>query len=121
MQIGQESPEPIRQIHVLGRTGMDVILPVTRRPATQAPFQRWTGAQWLASVKSVSPRQGGLTVGLIGLGGVGSMVARRLAGVVGELVLIDPDHLEPHNAPRVWFAGVRSSGSKVGAAKRALR
>ena len=62
----------------------------------------------------------GLTVGLIGVGGVGSMVARLLAGVVGELILIDPDHLEPHNAPRVWFAGARSRGSKVVAAKRAL-
>src|SRR5205807_1160579 len=28
VQIGPASPEPIRQIHVLGRTGIDVIVPV---------------------------------------------------------------------------------------------
>jgi molybdopterin/thiamine biosynthesis adenylyltransferase len=49
------------------------------------------------------------------------MVARLLAGIVGEIILVDPDHLESHNAPRVWFAGARSRGPKVGAAKRALQ
>lgn len=49
------------------------------------------------------------------------MVVRLLAGIIGSLILVDPDHLEPHNAPRVWFAGERSRGPKVAVAARALR
>jgi ThiF family len=41
-------------------------------------------------------------VAVIGLGGVGSLITEYLARLgVGELVLIDPDRLDPTNLPRV--------------------
>lgn len=51
---------------------------------------------------------GGAKVAIIGLGGVGSLVAEYLARLgVGAFVLIDPDRLDPSNIPRV--AGARRS------------
>lgn len=51
---------------------------------------------------------GGARVAIIGLGGVGSLVAEYLARLgVGAFVLIDPDRLDPSNIPRV--AGARRS------------
>jgi len=50
-------------------------------------------------------------VGIIGLGGVGSLVSQWLGHLgVGHIVGVDFDHLEPHNRPRVvgatpWDAG----------------
>ena len=104
-----------------GRTGIEVVLPVNGRPSGSNAFQEMDRRTLECLGDSRLTKMRGLTVGLIGVGGVGSTVARLLAGVVGELILVDPDHLEPHNAPRVWFAGARSRGSKVGAAKRALQ
>lgn len=41
-------------------------------------------------------------VGIIGLGGIGSLVSEYLARLgVGELILVDPDKIEPSNLPRV--------------------
>lgn len=112
---------PVQQIQVLHREGLEVVVPVNsgvrERNSIQDIDDRTKAC--LGEYRLSIMRR--LSVGLVGLGGVGSMVARLLAGVVGELILIDPDHLEPHNAPRVWFAGARSRGSKVGAAKRALQ
>jgi tRNA A37 threonylcarbamoyladenosine dehydratase len=43
-----------------------------------------------------------MRVAVVGLGGAGSMAAEMLARLgVGELVLIDPDHVEPTNLPRI--------------------
>ncbi len=45
---------------------------------------------------------GGARVAIIGLGGVGSLVAEYLARLgVGAFVLVDPDRLDPSNMPRV--------------------
>lgn len=47
-------------------------------------------------------RLASMRVGVVGLGGAGSMAAEMLARLgVGELVLIDPDRIEPSNLPRV--------------------
>lgn len=41
-------------------------------------------------------------VGIIGLGGIGSLVSEYLARLgVGELILVDPDKIDPTNLPRV--------------------
>jgi hypothetical protein len=119
VQTGPEVPEAIQQIHILGRDGLEVILPVNATPRSNS-FPEMDRRTLACLGEGGLSRTRSLTVGLIGVGGVGSMVARLLAGIVGELILIDPDPLEPHNAPRVWYAGVRNRGSKVGAAKRAL-
>ncbi|WP_254824240.1 HesA/MoeB/ThiF family protein [Haloglomus halophilum] len=42
------------------------------------------------------------TVGVVGVGGIGSQVAEQFARLgVGELVLVDPDTVEPSNLPRL--------------------
>jgi molybdopterin/thiamine biosynthesis adenylyltransferase len=42
------------------------------------------------------------TVGVVGVGGIGSQVAEQFARLgVGELVLVDPDEVEPSNLPRL--------------------
>lgn len=44
----------------------------------------------------------GSKVAVVGLGGIGSLISEYLARLgVGELLLIDPDHLDPTNLPRV--------------------
>lgn len=49
-------------------------------------------------------------VAVVGLGGVGSLIAEYLARLgVGELVLIDPDRLDPTNLPRVVGARRRDA------------
>lgn len=50
----------------------------------------------------------GSKVAVVGLGGIGSLIAECLARLgVGELLLIDPDRLDPTNMPRV--VGARRS------------
>lgn len=55
-------------------------------------------------------------VAVVGVGGTGSPVAETLARMgVGELVLIDPDRLEPSNARRVF--GVTDADAQAGRVK----
>ena len=121
VQIGADNLYPLDGIHIHGPSGFELVLPVNSRlqevNLSQDMDQRTLtclGEDRLAKMR-------GLTVGVIGVGGVGSMVARLLSSLVGELILVDPDQLEPHNAPRVWFAGARSHGSKVATAQKALK
>lgn len=64
-------------------------------------------------------------VGVIGLGGIGSLVAEQLARLgVGEMVLIDPDHIETSNLSRVVGAAradLTRPSLKVAIAERHLR
>lgn len=121
VQTGAESLEPVEGIHIHGPSGFEVVLPVNSRLQGLKLSQDMDQRTLTCLGEGRLAKMRGLTVGLIGVGGVGSMVARLLSSLVGELILVDPDHLEPHNAPRVWFAGARSHGSKVAAARRALR
>lgn len=53
---------------------------------------------------------GGLRIGLIGLGGAGSLVNEYLSRLgVGEIVSIDPDRVEPSNLSRVVGARQRDT------------
>ena len=63
------------------------------------------------------------TVAIVGLGGVGSLVAEYLGRLgVGRFVLIDPDHVEDTNLPRLVGASRWSVGrKKVKAARRSIR
>ncbi|WP_425373325.1 ThiF family adenylyltransferase [Mesorhizobium denitrificans] len=54
--------------------------------------------RWIASANVLA----GMTVAIVGLGGVGSLIAEYLAWLgVGTIVLIDPDRIDPTNLPRV--------------------
>ncbi len=53
---------------------------------------------------------GGSKVAVVGLGGAGSLVSEYLARLgVGELILIDPDKIDPTNLPRVVGARRRDA------------
>jgi molybdopterin/thiamine biosynthesis adenylyltransferase len=112
--------QPIDRIDVLGPDGLRMILPVNSI-AEAHPFPPTDERTLDALGEEALSRLHGLTVGVIGVGGVGAMVARLLAGLVGRLVLVDGDDIAPSNVPRVWYAQARSRGKKVFLAGRALR
>jgi ThiF family len=58
----------------------------------------------------------GARVTVIGLGGVGAIVSEQLARLgVGQMTLIDPDHLEPSNFSRI--VGATTADLTIGARK----
>ena len=64
-----------------------------------------------------------LRVGIVGLGSVGSVVAEGLARTgIREMVLIDPDVVEPHNLDRLLNAYRKDIGRpKINVAEKAAR
>lgn len=59
----------------------------------------------------VQARLRDLKVGVIGAGGGGSLLIQMLARLgVGHLIVIDPDHVEPSNLPRIVGATHRDAG-----------
>jgi molybdopterin-synthase adenylyltransferase len=64
-----------------------------------------------------------MTIGIVGLGGIGSIVAEQLAHLgVGEFVLLDPDVLEETNLNRVVGAAREALGMpKVTLAEKLIR
>ncbi|WP_134050040.1 ThiF family adenylyltransferase [Mycobacteroides franklinii] len=97
---------PITHLRVVGRPALTLTPePVPARVADptydrQTRFFGDRGQAILAESK----------VAVVGIGGVGSLITEYLARLgVGELVLIDPDRLEPSNLPRV--AGSRREDS----------
>ena len=117
---GSGCTEPVSRILVHGKDGLDVLIP-TNWPHSAFVSLEMDRRTALCLGNGRLARLRALTIGIIGIGGVGSMVARLLAGLVGKLILVDGDRIEAHNAPRVWFAGARCQGIKVERAKRALR
>ena len=110
----------LQEVRVHGPEGVRIIHPVNT-PAPTCPAVRAIDSRNLAMLGAANlARVRRLHIAVIGLGGVGSMVARLTAGLAARLILIDPDRLEPSNAPRLWYAGAASRGPKVVAAKRAL-
>lgn len=95
---GDGSRHGITHMHVTGRPALTLTpQPVSARMA-DATYDRQTrvfgdrGQEILAGSK----------VAVVGLGGAGSLISEYLARVgVGQLLLIDPDRLDPTNLPRV--------------------
>lgn len=81
---------------------------------------RRTFETWGADTQNMIAR---LTVGIVGLGSVGSIVAEAVARMgIGDVLLIDPDHVEEHNLDRLMFATSRDIGKlKVTLAAAAMR
>ena len=112
--------QPIDRIDAPGPDGLRMIFPVNSAAGAHGFIP--TDERTVDTLgEEVLSRLRGLTVGLIGVGGVGSMVARLLAGLAGRLVLVDGDDIAPSNVPRVWYAEAGSHGKKVFLAERALR
>ena len=92
----------------------DAIPPRPRRHILKRTFDTW-GADAQATLSR-------LTIGVVGLGSVGAIVAESLVRIgVSRLTLIDPDNIEEHNLDRLLHGTQDDIGaSKVQVAKRAL-
>lgn len=76
----------------------------------EPPFER----QVLALGASGHARLRSLTVAVVGAGGTGSQVAQQLIHLgVGELLVVDPDHVEPSNLSRLVGAVARDAEKHV--------
>jgi molybdopterin/thiamine biosynthesis adenylyltransferase len=114
--------EPVRQIIVLGTSGRTVVTPVNA-PSNDGGFAATSFEAFHIRTQAVLGDEGtrilaGLPVLIIGLGGVGSAVARLLAGYVPSLMLVDPDDVESHNAPRLHFYSHGDAGANKAAVVR---
>lgn len=100
-------------LQVVGRTTMGS---ATRPVRTES----WHARQKLALGAGGQARLRHLRVAVVGLGGIGSVVAMQLAHLgVGELVLIDGDVVEASNVSRIVGARPADVGqAKVGVAAR---
>ena len=88
-------------------------------PPTSEQFDRSVRAFGIEGQKTLAS----LSVGIIGLGGIGSVVGEQLAHLgVGDLVLLDPDVLEETNLNRVVGATRNDIGRpKVDVAAQLMR
>lgn len=94
-------------LSIVGRT-LEMSVP------TSLPSEPWFARQELALGREGQARLRRLRIGIIGLGGTGSVVAMQLAHLgVGGLVLIDGDVVEPSNLSRI----VGATRADVGAPK----
>ncbi|HVZ32044.1 MAG TPA: ThiF family adenylyltransferase, partial [Polyangiaceae bacterium] len=100
----------------LRQTFCDALVP---RPAFRELFRR-TASVWGDENHANLARS---RVGIVGLGSVGAIVAEGLARMgLGRLVLIDHDHIQPHNLDRLLFADETTVGAlKVSVAAERLR
>lgn len=96
----------ITHLRVVGRSRIELTTAPTAAAVSDLRFDRQTrifgdrGQQILAESK----------VAIVGLGGAGSVLSEYAARLgVGELVLIDPDRIDPTNLPRVVGARRRDA------------
>lgn len=101
-------------LHAVGRTA------ISSRVVNDDDAEPWHARQELALGASGQARLRKLRVAVVGLGGIGSVVAMQLAHLgVAELVLIDGDLVEASNVSRIVGAGKGDVGqSKVEIAAR---
>jgi len=109
---GQPSNDwaPIDRIIVLGFARRYVVYPVNSTAASTSdvrPHEHRTAAV-LGSDAVMGVRT--THVAVIGGGGVGSGVLAELRGYVNRMGIIDPDVVEPHNAPRLYHYAAGDEG-----------
>lgn len=113
--------QSLQEIRIHSPGGVRILRPFNA-PATASPALRSIDSRNLAVLGDESlAKMRRLHIAVIGLGGVGSMVARLTASLAARLILIDPDELDQSGTPRLWYAGAASRGPKVTVAKRALK
>lgn len=94
---------PVHRIVVLGRHHRREIFPVnapTASPSQSVNAQDVRTAAVIGDGAAMTLR--GLTVTVIGAGGIGSAVIAQIGGYVNRINIIDPDVVEIHNAPRLY-------------------
>lgn len=116
----RDSWVPLAEVLVLGRSARRSIRPVnTPGEESDAPCDLDKRTRTVVGARAAELRKSRTLV--IGAGGVGAAVLTQLAGLVGRLDVVDPDTIEPHNLPRLFYAGESDVGSyKVQVAERAL-
>lgn len=110
----------LREARVVGPT-LRYLFPSPQGAASAAPSENYDRQVRMFGVAGQA-RLAQARIAVIGLGGIGSLVCEYLARLgVGEIVVIDPDHLEASNLSRVvgaTHADAREGRSKVAIAKR---
>lgn len=102
---GRERAE-ITHLRVVGRPRIDL----TPHPVTPATADAGYDRQTRIFGDRGQSVLGASKVAVVGLGGAGSLICEYLARLgVGELLLIDPDRIEPTNLPRVVGARRRDA------------
>ena len=93
----------------------NIIRPPARKEILKRTFDTW-GRESQETIARLS-------VGIVGLGSVGCIVAESLARIgVAKFTLIDPDKIEKHNLDRLLYGTLKDIGKlKVDAAARAMR
>lgn len=87
--------------------------------APEDPFEVWVGERetpWPAPTRPyVPPPLDRPALLVVGLGSLGSVAAKQLVGVVGTMVIADPDIVEPENPVRQAYpvAGIGFSKAQV--------
>ena len=101
------------RLHIIGKT-------IDHARKSISPAEPWFARQELALGAHGQSRLRQLRVGIIGLGGVGSLVNLQLAHLgIGELLLIDGDTVEASNLSRIVGARRQDLGApKVAIAAR---
>jgi hypothetical protein len=91
----EQGADRVIDLHVIGRT-------VVSTNPQASPAEPWFARQELALGAHGQSRLRRLRVGVVGLGGIGSVVAMQLAHLgVGALVLLDGDLVEASNLSRI--------------------
>lgn len=112
---GEERPASLAEIRVLGDNLTRLPAGKTSKLRRRYPKERETyHRQVLAIGEEGHARLRGSRVGIVGLGGVGAVVAQQLAHLgVGECILVDDDRVERSNLHRL----VGATAFDIGAAK----
>lgn len=112
---------PIDRIIVLGPARREVVYPVNSAgasPGDLRPNETRTAVVLGSDAVSVVRTT---RVLVIGGGGTGSAVLAQLRGYVNHIDIVDPDVVEPHNAPRLYHYAAGDEGvSKVDMHRREI-
>jgi molybdopterin/thiamine biosynthesis adenylyltransferase len=94
---------PVTKIVILGREGRREVVPINSpRPTDRRQLAVQDARTAAVLGKDATARVRTLKVLVIAAGGVGSAVIAQLRGYVDDITVVDPDVVEPHNAPRLY-------------------